>query len=239
MKRIIAVCLLAFAPLFLPAIEISVGGTRFSIPAPSGFAPLTADMNPSADIALRFVPPNSDQFVLFLPESEIAAASSGGIPTFERRFVVQTAKEFSQSSLSTADFAELKRLVKTKNEEAIRRAEAQLPNLLQKVNKGISNDYKQNLNLSVSQVRAFPPHYETDLALAYSVSSIATGNDKNGAQSVDNGVFTTTFVLLNGKLLYLFVYAEETGLDWTRAESKKWVDMIIAANPSVGPVANR
>ena len=39
--------------------------------------------------------------------------------------------------------------------------------------------------------------------------------------------------------MFLYANAEKNGLEWSRAESKKWAEMVIAANPSEGDVAVR
>jgi len=97
-------------------------------------------MKPYAEFARRFVPPTNEQFALFLPSADVAIAAKGQIPTSERKFYVQTAKEIIQPFVSTNDFAELKRMIKTQNEGILKKAEAQIPGFLQKVNKGISSD---------------------------------------------------------------------------------------------------
>jgi len=239
MKKILLLCCLALFHPVAFAVDISVGSTRLSIPTPSGFDPITSEMAPYAKLAQRFVPPSNEQFVLLLPSADAAIAAKGQIPESTRRFYVQTTKELIQPFVSAHDFAELKRMIKTQNEEILRKAEAQMPGLLQAVNQGISKDYELDLGLSMAQMLPLPPHYETERGLAYSMILKYNVNDENGKPSVFEGVVTATFVHLQGKVLFLYANAEKSGLEWSRMESQKWADMIIAANPSVGAIAVR
>ncbi len=238
MKHILLLCGFFISQPLLMGVEISVGGTRLSIPPPDGYAPITSDM-PYAEFAKRFVPPMNEQFALFLSDADIASAARGEIPKSERRFYVQTAKKIVQPFVSTADFAELKRTIKTQNDEALKKAQAQMPGFLEKANKGIADDYNVDLNLSLDQMLPLPPHYETERGLAYSMILKYKANDQNGKPVVFEGVVTATFVHLQGKVLFLYANAEKSALEWCRAESKKWADTIIAANPSTGDVALR
>ena len=40
-------------------------------------------------------------------------------------------------------------------------------------------------------------------------------------------------------MLFLYINAEKSALQWGRDESQRWADSIIAANPSTGEVAAR
>ena len=236
MKHALLLCgLLISRPLL--AVEISVGATRLSIPAPSGYLLVTSEMLPYAELAKRFVPPSNEQFALFLPEADGAAAARGEIPDPERWFYVQTSKALIRPFVSTGEFAQLKQAVKGKNEEILKKVESQLPGLLEKVNKGISSDYKIDLNLSIEQILPLPPHYETERSLAYSTLLKYKGTDGEGKSSVSEGVVTATFVHLQGKVLFLYVNAERSAIDWCRSESRKWADTVIAANPSTEEIA--
>jgi hypothetical protein len=231
--------LLFVVPSIGLAIEISVGPARLSIPAPAGYAPITSDMQPYAELAKRFVPPSNEQFALFLPEADVAAAARGEVPQPLRLFYVQTTKALIRPFVSTAEFTELKRTIQSQNEEILKKAEAQMPGLFQKLNQGISADYDVNLNLSLDQMLPLPPHYETERGLAYSILLKLKANDEGGKPSVYEGVVTATLVHLQGKVLFLYVNAEKSGLDWCRSESRNWANTVIAANPSVGEIAAR
>lgn len=231
-------CLLTFQSSVM-AVEITVGETRFIIPSPEGYSEVTSDLHPYAELATRFVPPVNEQFVAFISDPDVAVAARGEIPTSDRRFCVQTSKKLIEAFVTKSKFLELKQTIKSQNAEMLKKVEAQMPGFLQKVSKGISEDYNIDLTVAVNRVIPLPPHYETERGLAYSMILAYQFNDENGKSSTNEGVVTATFVHLRGKVLFLYVYAEKDALEWCRTEARKWTDAIIAANPSVGEVAFR
>ena len=42
---------------------------------------------------------------------------------------------------------------------------------------------------------------------------------------------TATLVHVKAKVLFLYLYAEESGLEWSRTKAQEWADSIVAANP--------
>jgi hypothetical protein len=234
---LVACCLVVLQPL-VRAVEITIGSTQLTIPAPAGYAPVTAEMKPYSDLAIKFVAPSNEQFAIFLPASDAQLAASGGIPQSERRFCVQTAKEIVQPFVSNEQFAELKQIIKTQNDAILKKAAAEMPDLLAKASKELSDDYSVALKLAVGQMLPLPPHYDTTRGLAYSTLVKYDVGIDDGS-SVYEGVVTATFVHIRGKVLFLYSYAEKSALDWSREESARWADSVITANPSSAAVAVR
>jgi hypothetical protein len=192
-----------------------------------------------AEFAARFVPATNKQFVVFLPDADAAKAAKGEIPQSERKFYVQTTNELIAPFVSTSDFAGLKSVIKTQNEELVRKAQQQMPSFLKKINKRISDHYAVDVDLSLNSMIPLPPHYENDRALAYTMLLKMSANDKAGRPTIFEGVVTATFVHVRGKVLMLYVNAEKSGLDWSRKEAQNWADAVIAANPSGALAAAR
>lgn len=239
MKHILFVCCLFVLQPFAHATEISVGGTSLSIPSPTGYSQITTAMKPFSELAARVVPPSNEQMALFLPIADVKSAAKGGIPDSIRRLAVQVAKKLIHSFVTNADFAEIKQTMKTQNDKMLKEIEAESPGIFEKLNKGILRDYDLDLKLSNVQMIPLPPHYETERSLAYSIISKVNVKDENGKSSIYEEASTVTLVHLQGKVLFLYVFSEKKGLDWSRTESQKWADTVMAANPSVGAVAIR
>jgi len=210
--------------------DISVGLTKISVPEPDGYSVVTKNMNPFAEYATRFVPPTNEQFALFIPTTDISIAANGGMPESERKFFVQTAKSMIRRSISSSEFSQIKRMATLQNKEIFDNAALQMPDLLKEVNKGIKADFGVVLNLSMDMMIPLSPHYETERILAFSTIVKYGSSDENGRPSVYVGVVTTTIVHLNGKVLTLMSIAEKSALQWSRAESRKWANMVVAAN---------
>ncbi|MDP3013012.1 MAG: hypothetical protein Q8M92_02135, partial [Candidatus Subteraquimicrobiales bacterium] len=231
MKRTIALLFL-FMSVTGWADTISIGDTALDIPNPHGFAAVTPQMTTVYEFQKRFVAPDAEQFIAFIPESALPLALKGEMPDLTRTFSVQTAKKIIDIPVSIADFSKLKHDIKTQYEDTFKRVEKQVPDLMGKINEGITKQYKVNPALSVSQTIPLPPHQETDRTLAFSAFVKYNVNDVSGNSASYVTVVTTTFVHVKSKVLFLISYAEEDGLEWSREISKQWANAIVEANPS-------
>lgn len=104
--------------------------------------------------------------------------------------------------------------------------------MTEKINKGFSDKYGVDLAFSVSQILPMPVHEESDRTLAYSAFVRFEMNDEFGNLTPNLFVVTATVAQARDKLLLLFVYAEESGLEWNKETSRQWANSIGAANPS-------
>ena len=225
-----AIAALLFAiPTGGSATTISVGDTLINISTPPGFAALTPDMGRLYDFLQKFVAPGNEQFASFIPEATIPAALRGEVPDVPRRFTVQTGKSLIGLSVSQPAFVEIKRGIKTENEEQLKKIQAKLPGLIGKLNDGLHGAYGEDV--SIPQIVLLPIHYETDLALAYSAFVKYQVTDSTGSSSTYVGVVTTTYVRVKNKVLFLYCYADGDGLKWSRDTARQWTEEIIAANP--------
>ena len=237
MKAILLLCFLALFGAEAIAVDIAVGSTQLSIPAPADFVPVTSEMGKYAELAKRFVPPSNEQYALFITRENAAMAMEGKIPAASRRFAVQTAKEIIPKVVTSAEFSQMKGAVNAQNQKVFDQVEAKMPGLLAKVNKGISDDYSVNMSLSLNKMLPLPTHNDTERSMAFSMF-VKYDAEVKGKPKTFEGVVTTTFLHLKGKVLFLYCYADKTDLEWSRVESQKWVDAIFAANPSIGSTAS-
>lgn len=219
------------------AAEVMMGPTGFTLPTPEGFALLTDDMKPYAEVAKRFVISTNERLALFLSTDDIALAKAGKVPAPVRQLDVQTAKSLLTPLISNADFLELKRVVKKQNEEIINKAQTEIAKEISKMSKGIQSDYDVDLNLSVSKMIPLPPHHETERSLSYSMTVKFNVTDADGKPAVHEGIVTSTFLHLKGKVLFIYAHGGKSDLEWTRTVSQQWSDAIIAANPSSTEIA--
>lgn len=192
--------------------RISVGGTILEITDPPGFRPITRDMAPFFESEEDGVPANNKEFFCYIAESEIPKALKGELPAAERKFRVQMDKGDIDVSTSPSEFLEFKRLAKEQRDA-----------MIEKIAK--------ELRPSISPTSALPPHQETDQTWGYSAFAELSGHDEAGNSISRVFVVTSMLVYVRGKILFLYVYAEEGGLEWSRTAAKQWTDSIIAANP--------
>jgi len=230
--RTLCLAVLLLSPAVSGAIDISIGGVSLAIPNPSGFSPVTQQMAALYELQKQFVAPTNEEYVSFIPEADVPAVLIDEIPDLPRRFTVQTAKSLTGASVSTADFAELKNIIKSQNDELMKKVEKQLPGLMKQLNEGITKTYDVDLAFSVSKMVPMPVHQETDRTLAYSALVRYDMKDEVGNPAPFVAVVTATFTHVKGKVLFLYSYAEGSGLEWSKEASRQWTNAVVAANPS-------
>ena len=162
--RLLLLAACASAPLALAAgnyntTDITVGTTVITIPAPKEFALLPPEAQPYFEWITRFITPNSEQFAVFLSEADVANAKQGGMPDSRgRMFRVQTTKQLIPISFTRAQFTKFKSALKAQNESMLKEVEAEMPGVVGKIIKEISDSHKVNLGdfgLSTVQMMQF------------------------------------------------------------------------------------
>lgn len=112
-----------------------------------------------------------------------------------------------------------------------------MPGFMEKVNEGITSDFGVDLKLQATRVITLPVHYESERAVVYSMTVRYAVAEPGGGRSIHEGVTTVASVYVRGKILFLYTFAGKNGLEWSRVESRKLGDAVIAANPSDADVA--
>jgi hypothetical protein len=213
------------------ADSVVVGGVAFTIPSPVGFAPLTPQMKELYKADRLNVASNVERLGAYIPESEVGKALDDAVDFrtlhLDRTFQVQITKAITNAHLSSSDFTQLKKIITTGNEEAVRRAEREAPDALKNAND--YTRYKYGATVELLGMMALPIHEETDRSISYSMFQKVGVTDHVGSSATVIAV-TRSFLYLNGKVLILDCYAEEDGLKWSRAALKRWADAIVAAN---------
>jgi len=230
--KIFILALLLLIPGTGSSAEISIGGVNLSVPSPQGFSPVTPQMPLLYEIQKQFVAPTNEEFVTFIPDQIVPLVLKDEIPDLPRRFAVQTAKSLINVSATKSDFEELKHIIKNQNDKLMSEVEQQMPGIMEKMNEGIKERYDVDLAFSMSQMIPMPVHAETDRTLAYSALVKYDMKDENGNPASFVAALTATFAHVKGKILFLYSYAGETDLEWSRDASRQWVNDIVSANPS-------
>ncbi len=229
---------LTFCSGLLRAEDIQVGDTTLTVPAPEGCLPLSKDAA-YYQMTARFLPATNELKAIFLSETDHKTAAAGGFPSAQRWFNVQVARSLNPHVVTLKDFTLMKDTVKKENTQIVKDAEKRIPGLLDKINKGVAKDYNVDLNLSLNQMVPLPPHLDTDRALAYTALIKFSRNGADEKPTEVEGAITIAFVHVKGKVLFLYANAAKDDIEWSQQASGKWIDAVIAANPSTGALASR
>jgi len=205
---------------------------KIIIPNPEGFVAVTPKMSTLYEFQKQFIAPMNVEFQTFISKNDALIALKNEIPDLTRRFSVQTAKTLVNITVTKSDFIKLKNIIKSQNDEILKKAEKALGKMMGDLNSNFSEQYDMDLALSVSQMVPLPVHEETDRTLAYSMYVKYDMKDENGNPSPFVSVVTATFIHIKGKVLFMYSYAEESSLEWSKMMSAEWTKNTVKANPS-------
>ena len=224
-KLFVLTCL----PSIVFAESFTIGGNQIEIPSPAEFVRVTPKMDAVYRLSEQMVDPVNDQLAYYIPETERPMAETGEIPSLERTFMLKVNKELKSVVMGSNDFAKLINATKNQNQKIINEVKTKIPELFDKMNQDISKEFDIDFAMQLSQVVPLEPHYETPNAMSFSM--FVTYNVKaDGARQEDVVCCTTTFLNADGKVLFLYCYAPQSELEWTRQASKAWAETIMANN---------
>jgi hypothetical protein len=232
-KRLIT--LLATLTLVVPvaslAASVVVGAMPITIPDPSGFAPVTPQMKSAFELQKQSAPPGVEQFESYIPTSEVQnALDDAGDLNLNRRFDVDAARKSLNLYFTLSDFSQLKEVIRNQNDEIVRRAKQEFPQVMENLNSYIARGSGIEKAISVMDVIALPPHEETARTVSYSLFEKFSVKNNAGAPTIHVAAATITYLYVKGKILILHCFAEKQGLEWSRSALKQWADAIMAAN---------
>jgi hypothetical protein len=207
-----------------------IGRKRINIPAPYGYSRITSQMDAVYRMSLRMVDPMNDQLAYYISDSEIPTAMAGDMPLLERYFLLKVNKQLKNMVVGKSDFLEFKSVIKRENKELFESIRSQFPGLMEKASEGISKEFDIDFAFKLSQVIPLDPHYESDNTLAYSLYA-HFGVSVEGVDEEAILAATATFVNVAGKILFLYCYAPQDHIEWTRSASKTWAEKIMTSNP--------
>ncbi|MBI1358592.1 MAG: hypothetical protein GC160_30010 [Acidobacteria bacterium] len=188
-------------------------------------------MTSVVELQQKFVSPNNELFLSFIPQAGKETALAGDLPDLSRGFSVQSSKKAIDADISKANFSALKDTIRAQNESLLEKINASVAKMMEKANKDVAEEYDVDLALSIAQMVPMPPHQETERLLAFSMHVNMTANDAQGQPKQSVAVVTATLAHVKGKVLFLYANGKEADLDWTREAGAEWANAVLMANP--------
>jgi hypothetical protein len=230
--RLLCLALLLVVPTVSWATEISIGGVLLDIPNPNGYTPVTQQMTLMFDLQKQFVSPTNELLLAYVPERDVSALLSDNIPDMPRRFTLETAKSLIGVTVPYSEFLKLKSTIISQNNQIIKKVEAEIDNSIKQLNKSIEQKYDVVLALSIANMVPMPIHYESDRQISFSMMVKYDFKDNRSNPSSFISVVTAAVIYVKGKVLFLYTYAQDIDLEWSRAASRQWADSIVDYNHS-------
>lgn len=227
LRAILSVILLAASAQ--AADTFNINGKDIIVPAPKGFVRVTDEMTELKRLVQQMQDPVNDTLAYYISESDVPAAMAGEIPELDRWFILIINKQLRDMTVGKNDFSRLKEITKGQNHKMFEKVKAQIPELMNKMSQGVSQEFDMDFAMSISQVVPLDPHYESDNALGFSMylkNEVTVGSEKK------NTIIsaTSTFLNTSGAVLFLYGYGPQNQLEWTRSASMKWAENVMTSN---------
>ncbi len=232
MKHIlILLLLLSFISSIAFSDTFSIGGKELNIPSPGRYVRVTPEMDTLYRYLMQLKDPQNDVLAYYIPEEVVPKAIERAFLQLDKYFILKVNKELKSAMISSKDFADLQRMTIQQNKEIFNSLESKIPGQLDKISKGISNEFDINIALQNLQMVPLDVHYTDENAFAY---SMYLNYEVAAERSSENIILSATATCLNtaGKVIFLYCYAPKVELEWTRSVSKLWAESILANNPS-------
>lgn len=211
------VCFLSANPgICAEAVDVIVGDTRISLPAPKGFYEISKVSPDIRKIAEASTPANNRLIAVFISEADLGKIMKGEDANLDRYMLIQVHRASEGTNLPASQFQQLAQKLKQEQGTTVDREKAQ--SQLNQLSGGISKKFGISLDIKVGQtvplgVFADSPNFVAFATLAkYQTSTEKDKLDYLVASS-------TSFIRASNRLLFAFVYAtygSQKDLDWLR-----------------------
>lgn len=213
------------------AAEITVGERRLEVPVPAGFAVLTPEMSPYYESLNAYVGPNNVRYLTLISTEAADAIGRGEDVELVRYINIESERSAANASVSSAQFAELREVIKGQLEQLYAQAEEQLPDLVGAGNEAASEAFDAEVTVEVGGLSPLPIHIDRIDAIANSMYA-NVGGAVNGEDLGASAVAATTQIQhVKDKILFFYVYGDKEDLDWTRETAEALASGVVAQNP--------
>ena len=223
-------CCLAAAHFMAIAAPVQIGKKNIEIPTPQGYGRVPADMTELLSLLDSFTPPNNQSLALFLSEQDLAVAMSGEVPDMTRRFVVQVPKVAIDYNFTQADFEVLKAKARADLERTMANIKPRVDGLMDQASSELSGKLGSQVEVGLESLVPLPIHHETPNSLSMSVLSRYSVGIKDGESVTEVAAGTLNFIRVKNTMFMLLLYGSKDDLEWTREQSKSWIQAVTAAN---------
>jgi hypothetical protein len=213
-------------------IEITVADSKLILPVPDGFSDIK-NVSSETFRTMQDVTPETNRLLAgFVTSHDASLLLRGQEAELDRYFMVQTFIEFEKKVFSTNEFSEFRKLIRKQQDSSTLISQDKIDALTKKGSENLSNRYNADISFEINGTVPLGVSNETANSIAIStLMKYDESIDNNKSESILAS--TTVFLLVNGKLLYLYVYATyETvsDLEWTRDIAKTWSSQIVSSN---------
>lgn len=216
-----------------PALSTSVGAVKLAVPHPDGYVDPSGPAPQIIDFMQSTVPPTNRFLGILIPPADLKLFLSGKEAPLNRYYAIQTMRATEHLTITPVQFAQMRQIIREQQATMMDKAKAMAQESLDKGARKIGEKIDdESFALKIGEVKGLGVFHESDTAISFAATSQMAIRHEGKTQS-GKLIFTSTAVLVKGKLLFLYVYSSHRGeadVRWTRDEAIKWTAAVQQAN---------
>ncbi|MBB3048868.1 hypothetical protein FHR99_003142 [Litorivivens lipolytica] len=210
-------------------VTVQVGEKRIEIATPPGYFQVTPNMQPLYRFATIMVAESNRFLTYFVPEKHKEAVVSGEMPVMERWYAVQTLAGYEDRKILPEHLQASARFLREHYADAYAKIQPDMDANMVKVSGELSQDSGVDVSVSMNGMEFYPAHEESDSHFSHSMMNSYDMAIESGTKETKVAATVTT-ALINDRMVFMYVYGEESGLEWTRSAASEWVASTFKAN---------
>ncbi len=212
------------------ADTFELGDRAIVVPAPQHHTRVTDRMVAVHRLAANMADPMNEQLAFYIPDPHVPAALAGEMPPISRYFLLKASRTLMDKVVSAPAFARIRDQAKRENRTILESAMAKASNAVAQTGRNLGTAFDVDLALKISTMVPLDPHEETEVVLAHSMYVKVQVASEGSTEEVPLAV-TSEIVNVAGKVVFLYCYAPQAEMEWTRSAAKAWADAVVAGNP--------
>ena len=219
----------AHAQAGAPVRRVMVGPVEVELPTPRGFVE-AADLSPALrQYGETATPPGNRLLAFFVPTADTMAAMNNGSPGLRRYVMVQTLRQAERDVITAQGMSEVKEQLRTQYKSTIVAMQPQVDAFMATTSQKLGAQAGRP-ELSIKVGESIPLEIFDERATSISMAVLSKVNVSTAAviREIPLVVAMTTMTI-QGKLVYVFVYAVYDGpadLEWARAATLEWLSSL-------------
>jgi uncharacterized membrane protein YhaH (DUF805 family) len=232
LSSILLITLLFWYPCYTFAVEIKIGEDTLQIPDPIGFTDVSSASKDQLAIFEDFLPKTNRLIAAFVTEQDAGHLMLGESADLRQYFMVQSLREFGEMTLSKAQFAEIRTLLRKEYKTIFLKQKEAMNEVTTRAGKSLSKRFGENIEFNVNGIA--PLGVDDESASHIAISLLSKYRISIDKEVVDYVVAVSMVALLvKGKVLYLNAYRtyqDDKDIEWTRVQISEWWPKIVSAN---------
>lgn len=211
-----------------------IGRALVALPVPPGFVEPSRSLPPMRTLGERMTPPSNRLLALFIDEADEREAREGRNPGMLRYYMAQTLRQTEEQALSSADFAEIKAMLRQQYQQLLSNVAGAAQGHLDNAMREIGRDTGQALPaLKLGELRGLEVFDEREASISL-LAMTKLALQQAGGQVLEMPLaMSITTARVKDKLVYFYAYSQyrdKADLDWLRSTTGEWLPRLAAAN---------